>query len=87
MTQLIDKLVDLKIVERKADVTDRRIVNISLTDYGNSLMEENKQRIINDIRETISCLSDEDLEDLIYPLSTLNDNLSNLSCQSCRISH
>ena len=44
MTQLIDKLVDLKIVERKADVTDRRIVNISLTDYGNSLMEENKQR-------------------------------------------
>jgi DNA-binding MarR family transcriptional regulator len=34
MTHLIDKLVDLNIVERNMDIADRRIINITLTDRG-----------------------------------------------------
>lgn len=39
MTQLIEKLVDLGIVERQPDQNDRRITNIALTRQGISLLE------------------------------------------------
>jgi len=38
MTHLIDKLVDLEIVERHTDKTDRRMINIVLTDKGRTTL-------------------------------------------------
>ena len=79
MTQLIDKLVELKIVERNSDESDRRIINISLTDYGNIFVQEKKHRIVQEIRDTISYLSDKDLADLSFSLRKLNEILSKLN--------
>ena len=42
MTQLIDKLVALNIVERESDTDDRRTINIRLTKQGRVLLEEHK---------------------------------------------
>ena len=79
MTKLIDRLVDLNIVIREADTCDRRTVNISLSDYGRQIMEENRQRIINDIREAIANLSDDDIESLSDSLRKLKEILSKLN--------
>jgi MarR family transcriptional regulator, 2-MHQ and catechol-resistance regulon repressor len=78
MTHLIDKLVDLNIVERKMDVADRRITNISLTDQGSVFFQEHKKRLISTTMETMSCLTDEELEDLSNMLRKLRDILSRL---------
>ena len=38
MTQLIDKLADLSLIKRRTNETDRRTINIALTDRGLSLI-------------------------------------------------
>ena len=78
MTQLIDKLVDLHIVERRVDTADRRIFNITLTAHGRKVMEEHKNNIVSAVRETMSCLTDKDLEDLSDSLRKLRTILLKL---------
>jgi DNA-binding MarR family transcriptional regulator len=71
MTKLIDKLVVLNIVERTADVTDRRTLNIALTPQGRMVLTENKHRIMSAVQEIVSSLPDEDLENLSLSLHIL----------------
>ena len=78
MTQLIDKLVDLNIVERKTDIADRRTFNITLTGQGRKVIEEHKNSIMSAIREMMSSLTDEDLEDLSDSLRKLRSILLKL---------
>ena len=78
MTKLIDKLADLNIVARKTDTADRRTINITLTGQGRTVLEEHKNSIMSAIRETISRLSDKELEDLSASLRTLQDIFSRL---------
>jgi DNA-binding MarR family transcriptional regulator len=78
MTHLIDKLVDLNIVERQMDTADRRITNIVLTAKGGAILEERDSDIRNAVKEILSCLTDEELEDLLDSLRKLRDILSKL---------
>jgi len=78
MTQLIDKLVDLNIVERKMDIADRRTINITLTGNGRTVLEEHRNRLMSAVQETMSYLTDEELEDLSDSLRKLRDILSKL---------
>ena len=75
MTHLIDKLVELNLVERNMDTTDRRTINITLTDKGTAFMEIHENNIVNAVREYISFLEDEELEALSHSLRTLRDTL------------
>jgi len=78
MTRLIDKLVDLGIAERQTDTTDRRMINIVLTHKGKTTIEEHDSSIRNAIRETLSSLRDEELEDLSASLRKLQGIFSKL---------
>jgi len=78
MTKLIDKLVDLELVERQTDVADRRTCIITLSPRGKAVLEEHKTSIMNAIREIMRQLSDEDLKDLSDTLRKLQDILSKL---------
>jgi DNA-binding MarR family transcriptional regulator len=78
MTHLIDKLVSLEIVARHTDVADRRIINITLTDKGRKMMEEQDHLIKGSIKEKLSCLTDEELQELSVSLRKLRDILSKL---------
>jgi DNA-binding MarR family transcriptional regulator len=78
MTQLVNKLVDLKLVERILDSSDRRIVNIALTDKGRSVLLEHKHNILTSILESISSLTPQELQDLSVSLKRLKDILSRL---------
>jgi len=78
MTHLIDKLEDLGMVERQIGTADRRTINIVLTGQGKNTLKEHGSRIRNAIRETLSCLTDEELEDLSDSLRKTRDVLSKL---------
>ncbi len=78
MTHLIDKLVDLNMVERNTDTADRRTINITLTDKGSAFLEEHVNNIINAVREYLSDLKEEELEALSHSLRNLRDTLLKL---------
>jgi DNA-binding MarR family transcriptional regulator len=78
MTHLIDRLESLEVVARQADASDRRIVNIALTDRGRTMMEEHDRLINASVRDSLSCLTDEELLELSISLRKLRDILSKL---------
>lgn len=78
MTHLIDKLVELEMVERQTDSADRRVTNIVLTDKGNTFLEEHGGNIWKATKDFVSGLTDEELADLSASLERLRDILSRL---------
>ena len=78
MTHLVDKLVDVGMVKRQIDTADRRMINIVLTNKGKTTIEEHDSCIRRAVRETLSCLTDEELADLTDSLEKLRDVLSRL---------
>jgi len=78
MTHLINKLVDLGLVKRQTGTADRRTINIMLTSKAKTTLEEHDSRIKNAIRETLSGLTNEELEDVSASLRKLRDIFSKL---------
>ena len=78
MTHLIDKLVELGMVEREMDPADRRTLNIALTGKGKKFLENHENNILNAVREYISCLGDDEIAALSHSLRTLRDMLIKL---------
>jgi len=75
MTQLINRMVSLGIVERMIDATDRRTYNISLKKEAIKLLNTHKQTTFQAVEEIMSSLSDEELENLSISLRKLRDIL------------
>ncbi len=73
MTHLIDHLVSLGIVDRQPDTKDRRVINISLTDHGQTMLKECKDLVSQNIRNKLSCLTPAELANLSAALETLRD--------------
>ena len=78
MTHLIDKLVELEMVDRNIDTTDRRTINIALTEKGAAFMKTHEKNVIKAVREYISFLKEDELESLSLSLRTLRDTLLKL---------
>ena len=76
MTHLIDRLVDLEMVERQAGKADRRMINIALTNKGKTTLEEQDSCIRNAFKEALTCLTDEELKDISASLTKLRDVFS-----------
>ncbi len=78
MTHLIDKLVDLGLVKREIEPTDRRTLNITLTEKGNRVLEEQDSLVFNAVRDNMTSLTDKELETLSASLRNLSDILFKL---------
>jgi DNA-binding MarR family transcriptional regulator len=78
MTYLIDKLVELELVERKTDTEDRRILNISMTEKGRIFYNNREKDITNAVLEYMAVLSDKEIETLTDSLNNLRDILLKL---------
>ena len=78
MTHLVDKLVELELVERNGDPADRRTINITLTDKGTGFLEKHENIIFNAVGEYISDLEASELETLSTSLRNLRDILLKL---------
>ena len=78
MTHLIDKLENLGIVTRQVCSTDRRIINLTLTDKGKRIIEELDRVIKETIKVKLSSLSEDELNELSVSLEKLGDILCKL---------
>ena len=78
MTQLIDKLVELDIVERRPVKGDRRKIEIALTNTGKGLLQEHKKNIDKSVSDLMSGLSERDLRSLSDALIVVKNVLSKL---------
>jgi DNA-binding MarR family transcriptional regulator len=78
MTHLIDKLVDLGFVIREMDSVDRRTFNITITDKGRRVLDEQDNLVICAVSDVMTSLSEDELEALSNSLRTLRDILFKL---------
>lgn len=78
MTHLIDRLVELDIVERETNEEDRRMLNIRLKDKGKSIIKARDKQVINATREALSGLTDDELKQLSMSLNNIKDVFSKL---------
>ena len=76
MTKLINKLVAMEMVERTIVLKDRRTHNISLTAKALTLLEEHKNNAKEAVREIMSGLTDQEMDNLSVSLRNLRDILS-----------
>ncbi len=73
MTHLIDRLVEMEIVERQTSTEDRRIINVTLTGNGKKKLKEHEDDIRRVTTEMLANLTLEDLEALSASLKTLRE--------------
>ena len=71
LTHLVDALVALGLVERRPDAKDRRVINLALTDKGRVLGKEMKQKVKENIKKRLACLTPEELAQMSAALETL----------------
>jgi MarR family 2-MHQ and catechol resistance regulon transcriptional repressor len=78
MTHLIDKLVDIEFVKREPDAIDRRTSNITLTEKGRRVLDEQDNLVICAMADVMASLSEKELESLSTALRSIRDILFRL---------
>ncbi|MBI4813482.1 MAG: MarR family transcriptional regulator [Methanobacterium sp.] len=78
MTSLIDKLVENGLTERLPDQNDRRVINISITNKGKDILRDWRKYSNNEIKKSLSVLSEEDLEKFYVSVENIKDILYKL---------
>jgi DNA-binding MarR family transcriptional regulator len=76
LTHYLDKLVQLKMVERQDGTDDRRIIFILLTDRGKNILKKQTLHLKKAFIETLDSLTDNELVDISNSLSKLRDLFS-----------
>ncbi|MCJ7794303.1 MAG: MarR family transcriptional regulator, partial [Methanoregulaceae archaeon] len=71
MTALIDTLIEGGFVQRQPDLTDRRVINITITEQGKKYLKQSVSLYKKDLKELLSVLGDTDLEELCTSLESL----------------
>jgi len=79
MTPLIDKLVQNKLVNRKPDEEDRRVIQIEITPEGDLYCAKMREILMDVIKEKFASLHDEDLIELKKALVTLSSVLMKMN--------
>jgi DNA-binding MarR family transcriptional regulator len=78
MTTLIDKLMDDGLVKRRNDMSDRRVINIVITESGTNFLRESKLALKRIIKAKLSELGDEDIRSLDSAFKTIQAVVSKL---------
>jgi DNA-binding MarR family transcriptional regulator len=75
MTQMIETLVRLELVDKKPDLVDRRISNISLNEHGKIVLKEHRRKLLRQVKESLSTLTEEELQSVSDSLRKLRNIL------------
>ena len=78
MTALVDRLVRMGMMERLADRDDRRVTRITLTEKGHETIMKKRQFLKDNVREKLSRLDEDGLEDLSIALSDVRNVLTKM---------
>lgn len=73
MTSVIDRLIELKLVMRKTNPEDRRMVNLLLTENGKQLVSDYLRRSHEHIKNKLTGLSVSDIEKFNCAIDDLYD--------------
>jgi len=76
-THLVDALVAAGLVERLADIKDRRVINLFLTDKGRLLGREMKKKAKENTKKILSTLTPEELSQMSAALEILRSTIGN----------
>ncbi len=74
-TSLLNKLYDQKLVKRHEDPQDRRLVRISLTSKGKTLLEQAMQERRKTMEKMLSYLSGKEKVELLNIMKTLRNRM------------
>lgn len=72
VTQLVNKLVDKELVEKKLDETDKRIVRINLTKKGYQVSKETSDKFVTRYHNLVNYLGEEDSEEFLRIMKKIN---------------
>lgn len=72
ITQVVNKLVDKNLVEKKLDETDRRIVRIILTKKGYKLSKETSDKFVTRYHALVNYLGEDDSEQFLRIMKKVN---------------
>ena len=72
-TALVDKLVDVRMVERISDSSDRRIVRIKITEFGKESIDKARILLVENIKSKLKLLSENDLDRLSDSLKVVKE--------------
>lgn len=75
---LIDRLEDVKMVERRADAVDRRVKRIFLTKLGRKIIKDMRKLTAEVNEDILQGVSPEEVKSCVQTLKKLNTNLSKL---------
>ena len=73
MTQLVSRLQDAGLVSREADPTDGRVVQVSITDAGKTMLARRRARRANGLAGVLARLSAEHRAALANALPALDE--------------
>ncbi len=75
-SKMLNSLEDKGYIQRTTSSTDRRVINVSLTDLGQSQVNEAIKTIHNIMDKAMNSLGEEDSKQLIVLMKKLSDALS-----------
>ena len=76
ITPLVDRLIELKLVARARESSDRRVVRVVILDAGRQKLREIQSALDENVRDWASGIPSEDLTDLSQALETVARVLS-----------
>jgi DNA-binding MarR family transcriptional regulator len=79
MTQIVDRMEMMDLIERQTDPKDRRAVNLKLTRYGEKFILEREQEVIEALIDDLSHLSEAELTDIGQSLNKLQKIIGQLN--------
>jgi DNA-binding MarR family transcriptional regulator len=82
MTRTVDRLIDLRFVERVSDPADRRIVRLRLTQEGVNYADRFLAEDVGYLLEMLDAMPREDRDDFQKALETMERIFSNMPCES-----
>jgi DNA-binding MarR family transcriptional regulator len=78
MTYLIDRLVDMGMVERNTDPSDRRMLDVQLSSKGKLIIEEHRKHVRNALKESMADIPDDELKEVSASLQKIREVFSKL---------
>ncbi|MGB2601094.1 MAG: MarR family transcriptional regulator [Candidatus Omnitrophota bacterium] len=75
VTGVVDKMIEMEIVERERSSEDRRVVKVGLVEKGKALVSDVNKMRIDATKELYSALTDEEREEYLRMIRKIYGNL------------
>ncbi|KAF0197514.1 MAG: 5'-methylthioadenosine phosphorylase [Bacillota bacterium] len=72
LTTMMNRLIELELIERTRSTTDRRVVTVKLTDKGTTILQSGRDHMRSTLAAILATLPPADREELRVSLETMN---------------